>query len=175
MLEEHDSAWHRRSGPERRLAPSSGRARGGGARSQRVCCARAQTNNPRKIAVLQELGVVVTERIPCLVQAQAHSLGYLTTKQVPARCAPHTHAHDCLPSTLTVRLCRCAACWARMAKRVVHATTACSPSNRHEQRGLGAGICQTRFYKSAAMTECGGFHWTHSAVLACLQGCAAVS
>jgi len=24
---------------------------------------------------------VVTERIPCLVQAQQHSLGYLTTKQ----------------------------------------------------------------------------------------------
>ncbi len=43
----------------------------------------AQTNNPRKIAVLEELGVVVTERIPCLVQAQEHSLGYLTTKQVP--------------------------------------------------------------------------------------------
>jgi len=41
-----------------------------------------QTNNPRKIAVLEELGVVVVERLPCLVQAQEHSLGYLTTKQV---------------------------------------------------------------------------------------------
>ena len=48
----------------------------------------AQTNNPRKIAVLEELGVVVTERIPCLVQAQAHSLGYLTTKQVPRVLLP---------------------------------------------------------------------------------------
>lgn len=47
-------------------------------------CAR-QTNNPRKIAVLEELGVTVTERIPCLVQAQAHSVGYLTTKQARAR------------------------------------------------------------------------------------------
>ncbi len=45
------------------------------------CTRTAQTNNPRKIAVLEELGVVVTERIPCLVQAQQHSLGYLTTKQ----------------------------------------------------------------------------------------------
>jgi hypothetical protein len=36
--------------------------------------------------VLEELGVVVTERIPCLVQAQQHSLGYLTTKQ--ARLSP---------------------------------------------------------------------------------------
>ena len=32
--------------------------------------------------MLEELGVVVVERLPCLVQAQEHSLGYLTTKQV---------------------------------------------------------------------------------------------
>ena len=52
------------------------------------CAGCAQTNNPRKIAVLEELGVVVTERIPCLVQAQEHSLGYLTTKQACLACCP---------------------------------------------------------------------------------------
>ena len=52
------------------------------------CAEGAQTNNPRKIAVLEELGVVVMERIPCLVQAQEHSLGYLTTKQVPCMLVP---------------------------------------------------------------------------------------
>lgn len=31
--------------------------------------------------VLEELGVVVTGRIPCLVKAQAHNLGYLATKK----------------------------------------------------------------------------------------------
>ncbi len=40
-----------------------------------------QTNNPRKIAVLRELGVTVVDRIPCLVKAQQYSQGYLATKQ----------------------------------------------------------------------------------------------
>lgn len=40
-----------------------------------------QTNNPRKIKVLQSLGVQVTRRIPCIVMAQKHNLGYLSTKQ----------------------------------------------------------------------------------------------
>ena len=42
----------------------------------------AQTNNPRKIRVLEELGVEVTARIPCIVKAQEHNVGYLATKQV---------------------------------------------------------------------------------------------
>ena len=40
-----------------------------------------QTNNPRKIAVLREMGVIVTDRIPCIVKAQQFSQGYLATKQ----------------------------------------------------------------------------------------------
>ena len=47
----------------------------------------AQTNNPRKIRVLEELGVEVTARIPCIVKAQEHNVGYLATKQ--ARRCPH--------------------------------------------------------------------------------------
>lgn len=41
-----------------------------------------QTNNPRKIRVLEQLGVVVTERLPCIVQPQALNLNYLTTKRL---------------------------------------------------------------------------------------------
>lgn len=40
-----------------------------------------QTNNPRKIELLRSLGVDVTERIPCIVKAQKHNLGYLSTKR----------------------------------------------------------------------------------------------
>ncbi|KAK9827454.1 hypothetical protein WJX74_003345 [Apatococcus lobatus] len=39
------------------------------------------TNNPRKISVLREMGVIVTDRIPCIVKAQQFSQGYLATKQ----------------------------------------------------------------------------------------------
>ncbi|BDA48205.1 GTP cyclohydrolase-2 [Coccomyxa sp. Obi] len=42
---------------------------------------RLMTNNPRKIKVLEELGVMVTARIPCIVEAQEHNIGYLATKQ----------------------------------------------------------------------------------------------
>eukprot|EP00884_Botryococcus_braunii_P020399 jgi/Botrbrau1/7042/Bobra.0165s0065.1 len=42
---------------------------------------RLMTNNPRKLHVLEELGVKVNGRIPCLVKAQAHNLGYLATKK----------------------------------------------------------------------------------------------
>lgn len=41
---------------------------------------RLMTNNPRKVRLLQELGVKVTGRIPCLVQAQEFSARYLQTK-----------------------------------------------------------------------------------------------
>jgi hypothetical protein len=39
-----------------------------------------QTNNPRKIRLLEELGVTVTGRIPCLVQPGEYSKGYLEAK-----------------------------------------------------------------------------------------------
>ena len=41
---------------------------------------RLMTNNPRKVELLRGLGVSVVGRIPCLVQAQEHSLGYLLAK-----------------------------------------------------------------------------------------------
>ena len=41
-----------------------------------------QTNNPRKIEMLELLGVRVTKRIPCIVRAQKHNLGYLSTKRL---------------------------------------------------------------------------------------------
>lgn len=44
-----------------------------------------QTNNPRKIEVLESLGVKVTKRIPCIVTAQKHNLGYLNAKQTRMR------------------------------------------------------------------------------------------
>ena len=50
--------------------------------------APTQTNNPRKMRVLEELGVHVTARIPCIVQPQEHSAGYLATKQVGAHVWP---------------------------------------------------------------------------------------
>lgn len=40
-----------------------------------------QTNNPRKISELTELGVEVTSRVPCIVQAGAYNEGYLSAKQ----------------------------------------------------------------------------------------------
>jgi hypothetical protein len=39
-----------------------------------------QTNNPRKIRILEHLGVVVTDRIPCLVRPGEFSEDYLRTK-----------------------------------------------------------------------------------------------
>ncbi|GBF98791.1 GTP cyclohydrolase II [Raphidocelis subcapitata] len=38
------------------------------------------TNNPRKMSILAELGVKVTDRIPIQVQAGAHNKGYLEAK-----------------------------------------------------------------------------------------------
>lgn len=39
-----------------------------------------QTNNPRKINTLEALGVTITERIPCIVEAQEFNRGYLDVK-----------------------------------------------------------------------------------------------
>lgn len=39
-----------------------------------------QTNNPRKMNVLRALGVVVTDRVPCIIKAQEFSEGYLAVK-----------------------------------------------------------------------------------------------
>ncbi|KAI8466855.1 MAG: GTP cyclohydrolase II-domain-containing protein [Monoraphidium minutum] len=41
---------------------------------------KLMTNNPRKINVLTELGVKVTGRIPCQIQAGDHNKGYLEAK-----------------------------------------------------------------------------------------------
>ncbi len=38
------------------------------------------TNNPKKIDALEKLGIPVTKRIPIIVTAQQHNLGYLKTK-----------------------------------------------------------------------------------------------
>lgn len=39
------------------------------------------TNNPRKVARLEDLGVVITGRIPVLIQPNDHNLGYLEAKE----------------------------------------------------------------------------------------------
>ncbi|KAG2488203.1 hypothetical protein HYH03_013197 [Edaphochlamys debaryana] len=39
------------------------------------------TNNPRKINVLTKLGIPVSGRIPCLVEAGAYNAGYLEAKR----------------------------------------------------------------------------------------------
>lgn len=41
----------------------------------------SQTNNPRKISELTQLGVEVTGRVPCIVQAGVYNEGYLSAKQ----------------------------------------------------------------------------------------------
>ena len=43
-------------------------------------CLWTQTNNPRKMSVLRALGVVVTDRVPCIVKAQEFSESYLAVK-----------------------------------------------------------------------------------------------
>lgn len=43
--------------------------------------ARLLTNNPSKVAALQQLGVEVTEQLPVLVGEQAHNAAYLATKR----------------------------------------------------------------------------------------------
>ena len=50
-------------------------------RQSLACMPVLQTNNPRKINLLRSLGVIVTERIPCIVKAQALNKHYLATKQ----------------------------------------------------------------------------------------------
>jgi GTP cyclohydrolase II len=45
-----------------------------------IASVRLMTNNPRKVELLRGLGVAVVGRIPCLVQAQEHSVGYLLAK-----------------------------------------------------------------------------------------------
>ena len=42
---------------------------------------RLMTNNPRKIAALNQLGIVVAERVPLLVNRNAYNDTYLNTKQ----------------------------------------------------------------------------------------------
>lgn len=42
---------------------------------------RLMTNNPRKIAELEALGITVTGRVPCIVEAGEYNAGYLTTKE----------------------------------------------------------------------------------------------
>lgn len=42
---------------------------------------RLITNNPRKINELRDLGVEVTDRVPCIVQAQEFNEGYLAAKE----------------------------------------------------------------------------------------------
>jgi len=41
---------------------------------------RLMTNNPRKIAAMEALGIVVAERVPLLVNRNAFNQHYLNTK-----------------------------------------------------------------------------------------------
>jgi len=45
-----------------------------------ICSIRLMTNNPRKIEKLQELGVMISDRIPVLITANPHNAGYLAAK-----------------------------------------------------------------------------------------------
>lgn len=42
---------------------------------------RLMTNNPRKVSRLEALGVVITGRIPILIEPNAHNVGYLEAKE----------------------------------------------------------------------------------------------
>jgi len=46
-----------------------------------VSSVRLLSNNPDKVAALEKGGVVVTERVPCEVEPEAHSEDYLKTKK----------------------------------------------------------------------------------------------
>jgi GTP cyclohydrolase II len=46
---------------------------------------RLMTNNPRKISELEALGIVVTSRVPCIVEAGEYNQGYLDTKEKKMR------------------------------------------------------------------------------------------
>ena len=46
-----------------------------------ITAVRLMTNNPRKIDALTRLGIAVTERVPLLVNRNAHNNSYLNTKQ----------------------------------------------------------------------------------------------
>ncbi len=46
-----------------------------------VSSVRLMTNNPQKVSALQALGVSVTGRLPVIVPANPHSLGYLQAKR----------------------------------------------------------------------------------------------
>jgi len=46
-----------------------------------ITAVRLMTNNPRKIDALTRLGITVTERVPLLVNRNAHNNSYLNTKQ----------------------------------------------------------------------------------------------
>ncbi|KAF8069623.1 ribBA [Scenedesmus sp. PABB004] len=50
-------------------------------RDLRIRSVRLMTNNPRKLDVLTQLGVAISGRIPCQVQAGEHNQGYLTAKR----------------------------------------------------------------------------------------------
>jgi GTP cyclohydrolase II len=41
---------------------------------------RLMTNNPRKVAAMERIGVQVAERIPLQVNRNPHNEGYLSTK-----------------------------------------------------------------------------------------------
>ena len=58
-----------------------------------VLSVRLMTNNPEKVSALRELGVEVVGRVPVLVAATAHSLGYLEAKRLRM-------AHDLPPHVL---------------------------------------------------------------------------
>lgn len=49
-------------------------------RHMNVCSVRLVTNNPRKLAVLKEFGIAVTERVPLVMPAHEHTKDYLATK-----------------------------------------------------------------------------------------------
>ncbi len=42
---------------------------------------RLLSNNPDKVAAMESAGVAVVERVPCVVEPQEHTEGYLRTKQ----------------------------------------------------------------------------------------------
>ena len=81
------------------------------------CCLLAQTNNPRKLQVLEELGVNVTGRIPCIVESQELNVGYLATKQV--------FTHTLEDAVSSMKSCKCQAFTVRMCVNGVPGMTRC--------------------------------------------------
>lgn len=118
-----------------------------------------QTNNPRKMAFLRALNVEVTDRIPCIVQAQQYSEGYLSVKvsvvEAPlSMCAVHTCSVMALVSDCAGNY---AACYAAATQRC-HAIRSCRTGSPYGPRPRWQ-LLSLEPWRRAPATAAGEWQW----------------